>query len=417
MRNTIKKITVFLLFSLFLILNKHSYSYATTNVNTNSDNIKNTISSYFNSYFNSLQTLEIPNYDNIILENNNTKLYSAMNELQVEQNKLANLSYQNIKINLEFTDIKIDKNNAEVKVLLNCDYNYSSTPNAKSSIAGIEYRFNLINNNSKWLINNIDSNWEIFDLFKEKLSKNMISNRSALTSYDNDSNTINNIKNELINAAKDTIKYLSGNKDAGNSEKELNTNINTFRSSSYSYNEYDGVNYALTYGASPNPNFYYVEGNDCTNFVSQVLRAAYGGDNSGISQQSRMSSNWYGGSGGGSYAWESVEGLWDQVVNNYPGNGPNGTGYNNNSPYYDFAPSRIYLGEVLQFRNIDSSSVYTHSVYVTVSNNTSNQYYNEILVTQHSDNMVNRNLWELILNKGGNSCYMRDIAFTDAFLN
>ena len=84
---------------------------------------------------------------------------------------------------------------------------------------------------------------------------------------------------------------------------------------------------------------------------------------------------------------------------------------------YDFAPSRIYLGEVLQFRNIDSSSVYTHSVYVTVSNNTSNQYYNEILVTQHSDNMVNRNLWELILNKGGNSCYMRDIAFTDAFLN
>ncbi|WP_294167069.1 hypothetical protein [uncultured Clostridium sp.] len=139
-----------------------------------------------------------------------------MNELQVEQNKLANLSYQNVKINLEFTDIKVDGNNAEVKVLLSCDYSYSSTPNAKSSIGGIEYRFKLINNNSSWLINNIDSDWEIFDLFKEKLSQNIITSGSSLTSYD--SNIIKNVKDELINEAKDTIKYLSGDKDADNSE-------------------------------------------------------------------------------------------------------------------------------------------------------------------------------------------------------
>lgn len=139
-----------------------------------------------------------------------------MNELQVEQNKLVNLSYQNVKINLEFTDIKVDGDNAEVKVLLSCDYNYSSTPKAKSSIGGIEYRFKLINNNSSWLINNIDSDWEIFDLFKEKLSKNIITSGSSLTSYD--SNIIKNVKDELINEAKDTIKYLSGDKDADNSE-------------------------------------------------------------------------------------------------------------------------------------------------------------------------------------------------------
>ncbi len=221
MKNNLKKLTIYLFFSLFLIsifyiFNKHSHFYATTNISSNSDNIKNTISSYFNSYFNSLQTLEAPNYDNLIVENNNTRLYSAMNELQVEQNKLANLSYQNVKINLEFTDIKVDGNNAEVKVLLSCDYNYSSTPNAKSSIGGIEYRFKLINNNSCWLINNIDSDWEIFDLFKEKLSKNMITSGSSLTSYD--SNIIKNVKDELINEAKDTIKYLSGDKDADNSE-------------------------------------------------------------------------------------------------------------------------------------------------------------------------------------------------------
>ena len=81
----------------FFIFNKHSHSYATTNISSNSDNIKNIISSYFNSYSNSLQILEAPNYDNIIVENNNTRLYSAMNELQVEQNKLSNLSYQNVK--------------------------------------------------------------------------------------------------------------------------------------------------------------------------------------------------------------------------------------------------------------------------------------------------------------------------------
>ena len=96
MKNNLKKLTIYLFFSLFLIsifyiFNKHSHFYATTNISSNSDNIKNTISSYFNSYFNSLQKLEAPNYDNLIVENNNTRLYSAMNELQVEQNKKEEL--------------------------------------------------------------------------------------------------------------------------------------------------------------------------------------------------------------------------------------------------------------------------------------------------------------------------------------
>ena len=92
MKNNLKKLTIYLFFSLFLIsifyiFNKHSHSYATTNISSNSDNIKNIISSYFNS----LQKLEAPNYDNLIVENNNTRLYSAMNELQVEQNKKEEL--------------------------------------------------------------------------------------------------------------------------------------------------------------------------------------------------------------------------------------------------------------------------------------------------------------------------------------
>mgnify|MGYP000997703196 FL=1 len=44
----------------------------------------------------------------------------------------------------------------------------------------------------------------------------MITSGSSLTSYD--SNIIKNVKDELINEAKDTIKYLSGDKDADNSE-------------------------------------------------------------------------------------------------------------------------------------------------------------------------------------------------------
>ena len=38
------------------------------------------------------------------------------------------------------------------------------------------------------------------------------------------------------------------------------------------------VNYAATYAESPNPNYAYISGADCTNFVSQIL------DNSGVSQ-------------------------------------------------------------------------------------------------------------------------------------
>lgn len=414
MRKKRKFIFFTIILTLIFSVNIPILAFAKESIDNSS--VENTINNYFSIYFKSLETLETPNYMDVVEENSNTQLYKAINEIQIEQNKIGNLSYQNIVFDLNYQDISINEENAEVSVLMSCKYNYSTTPNSESSMSGVMYKFNLSKRNSNWIITNIDTNFEAFNTFKEEFNKRKEMKAKKLETIDV-STIIDEVKTKFINDSKETAIYLGGSSKADKTEKIELDKIPNLAYSSYSYNTSAGVNYALNHAESRNTYFYYVPQNDCTNFVSQCLWAAYGGYNSGISSRVRMSDNWYAGSGGGSPAWESVNGLWNQVVTNYPGSGPNGTGYNNNAPYYDFAPGRIYLGEILQFRNIDSSNEYTHSVYVTSSGNTNNNYYNEILVSQHTDNWKNRNLWELILNKGGNSCYMRDIAFTSAYLN
>lgn len=407
----IKNKLIFFLGALILTLTVNFSVFAAQGTTNDTDDVKNTINNYFSTFYKSLEILETPNYTGIVESNKDTELYIAQNELHIEQYKLINLSYENTAFNLDFKNLKVKDSSAEVTLLMNCTYNYSTTPDVVSSMSKVKYKFGLIKEGSKWVINYIDSDSDEFSDFKDAVAKKAINTTPDVV--------VKKTKQDLINKAKDTVKYLGGSPTADKTHKIVNPQtISLSGYTSHPYNTSSGVAYALSYAESPNPNFYYYENADCTNFVSQCLRAAYGGTNSGISSKSAMTSTWYGGSGGGSTSWESVPGLWKQVVTSYPGNGPNGTGYNNNSPYYNFAPGRIYLGEVLQFKNISSSTLveYSHSVYVTSSKNSSNKYYNEILVSQHSSLWKNRNLYDLILGKGGNSCYMRDIAFTSAYL-
>ena len=83
---------------------------------------------------------------------------------------------------------------------------------------------------------------------------------------------------------------------------------------------YDGslaAGYALTYGETPNEAFYNVGDwmGNCMNFVSQCVWFGFGdGSMPSIYGGENMSSNWYGGEGGGNSAWENVEYFWEEIT-------------------------------------------------------------------------------------------------------
>ncbi|MBC8546759.1 amidase domain-containing protein [Clostridiaceae bacterium NSJ-31] len=75
------------------------------------------------------------------------------------------------------------------------------------------------------------------------------------------------------------------------------------------YNAEAAVDYANRYMAKSNSEFYHIgdwQGN-CQNFVSQALSHGFGDE---------MTGEWFGGSGGGSAAWESVNSFWRFAVEN-----------------------------------------------------------------------------------------------------
>ena len=125
---------------------------------------------------------------------------------------------------------------------------------------------------------------------------------------------------------------------------------------------------------------------------------------SNITNNVRMTSTWFAGSGGGAPAWENVDELWNYVVGN-TGTGPKAVGYNNGGYYTDLLPIDIAVGDVLQ-RGSDGSD-YSHSVYVVSVPGGSNPSYSEIVIAQHSGNMK-RTVTELLASGGR---YLRQMQF------
>ena len=82
-----------------------------------------------------------------------------------------------------------------------------------------------------------------------------------------------------------------------------------------SWNSYAATSYALKYALSPNPNYIYFS-NDCTNFVSQIMRA--GGWKDTITKQSTQDTSWFY-INRTSYAqtWSTAHGLRNRLNNGY----------------------------------------------------------------------------------------------------
>jgi|GEM_PF-6122598 hypothetical protein len=120
------------------------------------------------------------------------------------------------------------------------------------------------------------------------------------------------------------------------------------------------VTYANDYVYNNNSYFYNanVAGGDCTNFVSQAIRAGFYGTNSGISSRKIMdhhpsydySTGWYAGSGGGSSAWENNGAFFSYITNHSRNIGPIGE---------VISKSQMQNGDVMQ---MGYGTSYVHTV-------------------------------------------------------
>lgn len=180
-----------------------------------------------------------------------------------------------------------------------------------------------------------------------------------------------------------------------------------------------GIEYARKYYLNGNPNFYRAT-DDCTNFISQCIWAAYGGWSPAMSDaevkknirdgfrmvKGSYTGGWYANQGGGSRAWENVDYLWS-FMTYQKSYGPKATGENSGKLYTNINPKDIHLGNVMQFSL--NGWDYHHNTYVIAVDPNAPSFDN-IYVAQHTANKI-RTLSDAIANNGGDRCYMRKMTF------
>ena len=199
------------------------------------------------------------------------------------------------------------------------------------------------------------------------------------------------------------------------------------KSVTVSYDRAAAVAYARRFAKVKHNGIFKSMGLDCTNFVSQCMWSGYGGtkgyslDNTAalkarVAANYRQTSTWYGRNADSPYQYGSgafirVVDFWDYVTTN-TGHGPRATGYNNNKVWTQLTVVPR-TGDILQVYNATKGR-YSHSVIVTLVNSTSltvnnkDMWLNNILVSQHTDHLLDRSLRDLIINNGGQTaCKIR----------
>lgn len=439
-----KKNVVLFVCLIFVFVNSFVPSFAKVKkvenrFNDNISSIKYIINTYFDGYFKSFVNLEPSISENILAKNSNVLFDKMVLESHLELYRRSNIKYVNYNFDISYIDMVVKENSAFVSLLLDANYEYSNSPGMESGMYNISYNIGLTyNKNGNWLINLINTTRKDFDHYKDAFQQQKqkkLSQYTHLSSIDSDiidSQVVEEVKSiktkEMDFMFNQQEKLLTNQKDNQivYPQSQYITTASTF-----SYYVPTGINYAYRFAqiSSNDTPFFYRASSDCTNFVSQCVWAAYGGyvegndslTKSNINNKVRMvntgilNTSWYGGSGGGSPYWESVEGFWSFVTMS-KSKGPNGTGYNNNGLYTNISPYSINLGDVLQFYKHDKNRYY-HSVYVTFKISAppgSWGGYENIYVSQHSNDYKNRNLTDLIWGFGNTNCKMRRISFGSA---
>ncbi|CDM68681.1 putative membrane protein [Clostridium bornimense] len=358
--------------------------------------LKNFIESYFNSYFEDYINLTEDTYNKYTKESNSTLIYNTIHKNKIYLYKTLNTPFESFNINIVYKNIYTKKNTIDIDFLLSVSYKYKNAT-CQSNLCNIPYRLEIIRE-PELKICNIERIFSEDESFLYSMD---------LRSEDIPIETLKNYLDKLeIKEQKQIDNIIDISKENVRSNSEL-----TREYSNYSPDK--GILYAKTFSKSYNPLFYSAPG-DCSNFVSQCIWAAYGGYDfsstetsyENIRKKYRMvPGSWHGNEGGGTINWESVENLYNYLCKEKT-IGPNGVGLNNKKTYESLSPSSINLGDVLQFGSINKR--YSHSVYVTHINGNGSKY-SDIYISQHTADLYNRNLLELIYLFGGTDCNMRCI--------
>ena len=148
------------------------------------------------------------------------------------------------------------------------------------------------------------------------------------------------------------------------------------------YERDQAVAYALRYGIDPNPDYVYIADNDCTNFISQCLRAG------GARNQYHGTHPWWYADGAMSGSWSVAAMLyWYILVSTENNQGVTAATFfqSTGEPIDPLIMDTIELGDLIQYRN-DEGQI-RHSTIITGFMQTSRGM--EPAVTQHTRNAVN----------------------------
>jgi hypothetical protein len=147
-----------------------------------------------------------------------------------------------------------------------------------------------------------------------------------------------------------------------------------------SYQRNQAIAYALRYGIDPNPDYAYIADNDCTNFISQCLRAG------GARNHYHPTHPWWYADGSMSGSWSVAAMLyWYILVSTENQQGITAMTFyqSTDEPLSRQITDTIVLGDLIQYR--DGDGQVRHSTIITGFS----AQGGEPTVTQHTRNAVN----------------------------
>ncbi|MGB4509397.1 MAG: amidase domain-containing protein [Syntrophomonadaceae bacterium] len=382
----LKKIPLFVLISLLLLLFQTAIASASTAQSTPEETAEMFLETR-------MQSLVTQNADDIVpffAESEEAELYLLFNQNELLSMYLipmaeSNYKYENVVPKVLINSINVTGNTAVVDATLFSEMLWNAAnPTGKGITSHIseDHLLTLIEQNGVWYINTDDYNCELGN------AKQIDNNKKAILSAE--------VK-KLQDEAKQKIE--KANISQPMKIEFSNTNIDqSVASTRAAYNREGSQAYADNYWYNFNPAYKDMSSNggggDCTNFVSQCIRAG-GASNDKIGSYKW----WYDNKGTSStsddtweWTWGTVSGLNYALKGNYTQSEYGPKAYEiviqGDSNYNYSWGNQIQLGDVIQYEN--SSGLY-HSVIVTgfVIQYYNGEAYSNPLISQHSSSKHN----------------------------
>ncbi len=369
--------SILLILTIFFLMAFSSYALAKPL--TDQQEVKNVIDQYFTLKYDSFKD-NVPRDISPLIEDKDNSF------LAYEKERLIYLTDFYSKIGVHYTDyilklsydsINVSGLNATVLLKEGHDVYFSSAPNSKASLSGLEHKIILSKSSGSWLITSDDYTDDL-----EIATKRDVNNLKKLKNEANDK--INHLKKE----SKDiTSRIMVTTTNGSQITPAAIANYDILAATSYAY-YWSGENRYNT------TNYYIVSGNDCTNFVSQCISAGFNGRQHDTGS---YSTGWWAGTGGGSANWEQVPKLYNYVSSNV-GYGLRG---------YGITWSSAYPGDIIQL-SLDGSS-WGHSLFVYDHMSLYGDPMYDIKICAHSSHRQNYPIYNYFAN-GWN--YARGLKFT-----